>query len=239
MAVHKKTPADAEASGGKESETTEKPIETKTEEVKTQPVIISDVITETIEVISSPLPQSAPEEPTQPSVRTDPLNDFKEKVEQEMNMPEKSQKNFMWPILFIFIIAMVLLAGVFAYKQGVFKAVKVNVVSVSPTPTASPEPTKTLDLTKYEIEVLNGSSVDGLASSQKAVLEAAGFTVSSIGNADNSDYTDTVIQAKTEVDKDFIVKLKGTLSEIFTVGEIQSLSEDSSVPVVVILGTKK
>jgi hypothetical protein len=237
MSVHKKQPPVAEASAVKETKATEKPVESKTEEIKTQPVIISDVVTETIEVIQ--VPKAEAESISQSVPQTDPLNDFKEKVDQELNMPDRPQKNFMWPILFIFIITIVLLAGVFAYKQGIFKAVKVDVSSVSPTPTVSPEPTKTLDLSKYEVEVLNGSDVDGLASSQKAVLETAGFTVSSVGNADSSDYTDTVIQTKAEVDKDFILKLKSTLSDVLTVGDIQSLSEDSSVPVVVILGTKK
>jgi hypothetical protein len=227
MAVHKK----------QESKITEKPVENKTEEAKTQPVIISDVVTETIEVIQVPKSEIA----SQPSFQTDPLNEFKEKVEEEMNMPDKSAKNFMWPILFIFIIAVVLLVGVFAYKQGAFKAVKINIVPASPTPTASPEPTKApvVDLTKYEVEILNGSSVGGEASRQKATLETAGFTISSVGNADNSDYTNTIIKAKKEVDPGFIAKLKSTLGDTFMVGDTQSLAEDSPVPVVVIIGTKK
>jgi hypothetical protein len=240
MAVQNKQPAAAEASINaksmadksvdKEEKSTEKPVETEAEETENQPVTAPDVITETVEIAESP---------AQSSARTDPLNDFKEKVEEELNMPDRPQKNFMWPILFIFIIAVVLLAGVFAYKQGVFKAIKINAVPSSPTPTVSPTPTKTVDLTKYEIEILNGSSVDGEASKQKAALEAAGFTISSVGNADNSDYADTVIKAKKEVDSGFITKLKSVLSGTFTVGDTQSLDESSSVPVVVILGAKK
>lgn len=177
--------------------------------------------------------------PINPAPENNPLNDFKEKVEIEMNMPNHPQKNYMWPILLIFIIALVLLGGVFAYKQGIFKVEKVNVVSLSPTPIASPVPTKAVDLKKYEIEILNGSEVSGEASRQKDNLEGEGFTISSIGNADNSDYTDTIIKAKKEVDKDFLAKLKNDLENTFTVGEAQVLSEDSSVPVVIILGVKK
>lgn len=193
-----------------------------------------DVATETVEsvrVVEAVLTSQAPS--------TDPLKDFKEKMEEELSMPDSSQKNYMWPILSIFIIAVVLLVGVFAYKQGMFKREEVNVVSLTPTPTIAPSPVKTLDLTQYEIEILNGSEVDGEASRQKGDLEGEGFTVSSIGNADNSDYTDTIIEAKKEVDPDFIVKLKDVLSETFTIGETQSLPESSSVPVVIILGTKK
>jgi len=177
--------------------------------------------------------------PVSPAPENNPLNDFKEKVEIEMNLPSRPQKNYMWPILFIFIIALALLGGIFVYRQGIFKVEKVNVVSLSPTPIVSPVPTKAVDLKKYEIEILNGSEAAGEASRQKTILETAGFTISSIGNADNSDYTDTIVKAKAEVDKNFLAKLKSDLENTFTVGETQILSEDSSVPVVVILGTKK
>ena len=157
-----------------------------------------------------------------------------------MFSPDQPQaKTFMWPILFIFIIAVVLLVGIFAYKQGMFKGVKVNEVTVTPTPVVTVEPTKAPDLTKYEVQILNGSDVAGEASNQKASLEGEGFTVASIGNADNSDYTDTIIKTKAEVDKAFIAKLKSVFEGSFTAVQTESLSEDSSVPVVVILGTKK
>jgi hypothetical protein len=238
MAVHKK----------KEIKSEEKPTETNTEEVKaasgepkTEPMIVSDVITETIEVIETAVPQASEEMPLTSSSQTDPLSDFKEKVKEGLNMPDRPQKNYMWPVLFIFLIAIVLMAGVFAYKRGAFKGVKLNVASLTPTPTASPEPTKAvvIDLAKYEIEILNGSGIDGEASRQKTSLEAAGFTVSSVGNADNSDYTDTILEAKSDVDADFIAKLKSTLSDTFTAVSTQTLSSDFAVPVEVILGTKK
>jgi hypothetical protein len=266
-----------------------KPAKAKKEEIKIEPVIAQNIVTETNKVVEidsvakEPVslppennppdnskenvveesivkgdtvnlsPENSPQNnlkekaevepvvnaPVNPAPENNPLNDFKEKVEVEMNLPSRPQKNYMWPILFIFIIALALLGGVFAYRQGIFKVEKVNVVSLSPTPVASPVPTKAIDLKKYEIEILNGSEVTGEASKQKAILEAAGFTVSSIGNADQSDYTDTIIKAKAEVDKDFLARLKSDLGNTFTVGEAQVLSEDSSVPIVIILGTKK
>jgi len=221
----------------------EKPVDAKPDETKTEPVVVSDVITETIEVVEKVVPQVAKSEmPAESSTSTNPLDDFKKKmVEEEMTVSDGPQKkNYMWPILFIFIIAILLLTGIFLYKRGAnINNEKINVVKLSPAPTVVPEPTKTIDLTKYEIEILNGSSVSGEASRQKESLTAEGFTISSVGNADNSDYTDTIIKAKAEVDKNFITKLKNVLSASFTVGETESLSDDSSVPVVVIIGTKK
>ena len=228
MAVHKKQQ--------------EEPIKAKAEEAKSEPVIVTDVITETIEVIEEVSPEIK-KESTESTFAEDPLTDFKEKmIKEEYEMPNtSSKKNYMWPILLIFIIAIISMAGIFAYKQGIFKGIRVSLPSSTPTPapTIIPEPTKTLDLTQYEVEILNGGGVSGEASRQKAELEAAGFTISSVGNADNSDFTDTIIQAKAEVNTEFIAKLKATLNNSFTVGQTETLVETSSVPVVVTLGTKK
>ena len=219
----------------------------KPEEIKIETVSAPDIATGANDAVETPVVEpvaskaAESEIPAKSPPDTNPLNDLKEKVKEELSMPDTPSKNYMWPILFIFIIAMVLLAGVFAYKQGIFKKGEVNVVTLTPTPAITIEPTKTIkvDLTKYEIEILNGSEVDGEASRQKTDLEKEGFTISSIGNADISDYTDTIIKAKAEVDKNFIAKLKSVLNNTFTVGETESLSEDSSVPVVIILGVKK
>ncbi|MBF8249460.1 MAG: LytR protein [Candidatus Levybacteria bacterium] len=197
-------------------------------------IIAQDVVIKTtgnVEIIEKASSQTS---------TTDPLSDFKEKMveEESLSSGNAPKKNYMWPILFIFILAIALMVGIFVYKQGIFKGVKVNVVTLSPTPTITPEPTKAIDLAQYEIEIQNGSGVEGEASRQKLSLTAEGFTISSVGNADNSDYTDTIIQAKKEVNKDFIVKLEGILGDSFTVGETEVLSDDSSTPVIIILGTK-
>jgi len=218
-------------------------------ELKTEPVITSTTaapeVIENIKVVQEPVVQEAKVGdvmPTETPAPADPLGNFKDKVNEELNMPDiPKRKNYMWPILLIFIIAIVLLVGIFVYKQGLLKKVTVNIApAATPTPTVTVEPTQAVvDLTKYEIEILNGSEVTGEAGKQKDSLEAAGFTVSSVGNADNSDYTDTIIKAKASVDSAFIAKLKSVLSNTFTVGTVQSLSSDADVPVQVILGTQK
>ena len=181
---------------------------------------------------------------TKAATSSDPLAGFKEKMNEEehpaSDIPQK--KNFMWPILFVVFLALALLAGIFIYKQGMSRSSseKVNVVTLSPTPTLSPEPTKAkIDLSKYEIKILNGSSISGEAGRQKDSLEGLGFTVSGVANADNSDYTDTIIRAKEEVDKDFLDKLKSVLESTFTLGDFENLSDDASTPIVIIIGTKK
>ncbi|CAN5281595.1 LCP family protein [soil metagenome] len=58
-------------------------------------------------------------------------------------------------------------------------------------PPAAPE---TVDPGEVEIAVFNGSGAGGLASQTQSELEAAGFVVTSTGNADSSDYTQTEIR---------------------------------------------
>ena len=213
-----------------------------------KPVVISDIVTETterIEVIEevTPEPKSEKEAPAEsvPIESPDPLIDFKEKMSEEEEQPVTSdspQKNYMWPILFIFIIALLLLSGIFVYKQGMNKGTQVNVVTLTPTPTVIPKPTKPIDLTKYEIQILNGSEVDGEAGRQRSKLEGEGFIVSSVGNADKSDYTKTIIQAKKEVDQAYLDKLKSVLEKSFVVGEMEELPEDSDSDVIVIIGSE-
>lgn len=200
------------------------------EEVKQEPVVVSDTVTETterIEVIEEVTP--------------DPLTDFKEKMSEEEEQPvpsEPPQKNFMWPILFVVFLALAFLIGVFLYKQGMNRRTQVNVVTLSPTPTAIPQPTIVVDLTQYEIKILNGSEVDGEAGRQRDSLEAEGFTVSLIGNADDSNYIETIIQAKGNIDQAFLDKLKSALEKSFVVGETEKLPEDADADVIVILGSE-
>ncbi|MGY1773898.1 LCP family protein [Blastococcus sp. SYSU D00813] len=56
------------------------------------------------------------------------------------------------------------------------------------------EPPATVDPATVAVEVLNGSGVAGVAGEAGAALEAAGFRLSGAGNADRSDYTQTVVR---------------------------------------------
>lgn len=218
---------------------TESKAQEKKTEAKKEQAVIKDIIVEKVEVIEKVEPATTVKQQVAVEAE-DPLSDFKEKmIEEEMMTGNSPKKSFMWPILFIFVVAIILLIGIFAYKNGAFKA-----VSVKPTPTPEPavvvKPTVVaVDLTEYKIEIKNGSGVGGEAARQKESLEDAGFVVSSVGNADNSDYIETIIKAKKDVSTDFIAKLKDVLSESFTVGASEELSSSSDASVIVILGAKK
>lgn len=109
----------------------------------------------------------------------------------------------------------------------------------TPIATSTPTPTE-VDVTKYNISILNGSGIKGEAGKAQALLEKGGFKISSTGNASNYGYTKTVIQAKSEVDKDFLTKLSETLGETYLVDtKTQALPSSSKDTVVVIVGTSK
>jgi len=117
-------------------------------------------------------------------------------------------------------------------------------VAATPTPTtmptAIPSPTAAaVDLKAYTISVLNGSTVAGKASDVKTSLTAAGFTIGTIGNADNSNFTKTEIAAKSTVNKEYLTKLQDELNKSFAVDTtVGTLPASSSSDVTVTLGSQ-
>jgi hypothetical protein len=62
------------------------------------------------------------------------------------------------------------------------------------TPAEAPA---TVDPSTVSVLVLNGSRISGLAVSAKGELQAAGFTVTGTGNADDADHTQTLVRYTT------------------------------------------
>ncbi|MEK7517894.1 MAG: LytR C-terminal domain-containing protein [Patescibacteria group bacterium] len=169
---------------------------------------------------------------------TDPASPPQTTTESDQNK-SASKKNLLLPILVIVLLGIAILGGLFIYRQNFSKKAeeKVNEVSLPPKPVKKPT-AEPLDLSKFKIEILNGSGIEGAASSQKSDLEAMGFNITSVGNADNSDYTEIVIRAKKAVDKAFLDKLRTTLEESFEVSE-EELDEEATTDIVIIIGSKK
>lgn len=110
---------------------------------------------------------------------------------------------------------------------------KIELPKESPTP--SPEE---VALDAYEIEVLNGSGIAGEAANVEGILEDAGFTVSEIGNANNQNYTNTVIAAKDDIKQGFIDELQDTLEKRGPVEVIKLSETGSDSDVVVTVGSE-
>lgn len=112
-------------------------------------------------------------------------------------------------------------------------------VKTAKVSTPTPVPTKAVDLSAYNIKILNGSGVTGAASKLKTELTTDGFTVVASGNADKSDYTDTIIAVKKDINPDYLNKLKEVLKKEFSLGQDTQLSdtEAKSADVVITIGS--
>jgi hypothetical protein len=185
-----------------------------------------------------------------PKVEEKPAEEAKVVSEVESTKPETVVKstNGTNPLIIIIpgvLLLGALLGGIVFYQRGISS--EETIVS-TPTPnyentTASPSPSATagavLDLSKYPINVKNGSGISGQASVVKDLLVTAGFTVSGTGNAESYDFTKTVIKAKADVPDAFLTQLSTALSKNYVLDANQSLATSSSNIVEVIVGSTK
>ncbi|MFC1625671.1 LytR C-terminal domain-containing protein [Patescibacteria group bacterium] len=211
---------------------------------KEGPVVKSETPVE--ELAKSEVPEEK-ESSTEEKDKTEPIEPkVDEKVEEvdTLDKPKKTSSGIN-PFFIIgpgVLLLGALLGGIVVYQKGINK-ISFN---ATPTPVATyiPEaiPTATaeakVDLTKYSIKILNGSGKSGEAGKVQTILEDDGFKVSDVANASSYDYTSTEIQAKSDVDENFITKLTETLSEKYTLEEKTStLSATSKDDIIVTVGS--
>lgn len=166
------------------------------------------------------------------------------KAEETQTQPQEPNSGRNWTkiILVLSLIGNVILVGILFYAQ----ATKIGMFgSVGPTPTPSLEitnsPTPTVedvDLEAYEIEVQNGSGIAGEGARVKEILDKAGFKTGAVGNADNSNYTDTIITVNEEVSDGYIKELTETLEERGSVGKVEKFATGEDGEVLVIVGSE-
>ena len=105
-------------------------------------------------------------------------------------------------------------------------------------PEPTPVPTVVeVDKTAYVIEVQNGSGIAGEAASVKETLDNEGFMTGDTGNADNSDYTLTIIRVNNKVSQEFIDELTAVLEKRGPVGKVEKFAEGEDGEVLVIIGS--
>lgn len=102
-------------------------------------------------------------------------------------------------------------------EKALFPKDQVSEVTQEPETTPTEKP---VDLTKYNIRVLNGTGTSGVAARVRGELESAGFKVGSVGNADRDDYEETEIATNTKVEKEYTDKLREFLSKSYKVGAV-------------------
>lgn len=205
----------------------------------------------TEEILPTP---STGEEPSvaQPQAATVP--ELGPAVKETNNIDLTSKPNDTGAFLKIFLVtffatllAFLLAGGVYVYLTG--KSVKskqqaatVNTIAETPAPTsglavASPSAVPTTDYSSFKVSVLNGNGGIGVATAAKTIIEKAGFKVSSVGNADNFNFTNTIIQVKSSVPANVVAALKNALGASYSVKIGDQLDPADNFDIVVTVGS--
>lgn len=206
-------------------------------EKKRKKIVIEEV-TEEKPSHQEPVPTAAPvEEPANP-IPAPP---------QPLKEPRTFNLFFFFLILFFAFLITVFIGGLYVYFTGI----KSKTATATPTPTASSDPVATpavsdaptaspsaSNLGSFKVSVLNGSGKSGEAGRARALLEKAGFNVTSTGNASAFNFTDTTIQVKSTVGAEVVSKLKESLGESYSVTDGKALDVKSQFDIVITVGSK-
>ena len=159
---------------------------------------------------------------------------------------EPKTKSAKW--LWILVILIIIGGLVFAYVRGIGPFANINnlvksspsptpeIVELAPTPEASPSPL--VDKASAKVRVLNGSGETGKAATVKAFLETAGWKVASIGNADNSDFTQTEVRVKDKFSTFSDVMISDLSGKYSATANSEVLEASDSADIEVTVGTK-
>lgn len=244
----------------KPTESTEK--EEKEKDITMEPVSVNPVGTTETPPIITP---SEPSTPTNPeTLPIDQITDSKPVQEtyplaDEIEKDAIKKKSFFSSLLIfrnkkgkiiLLILVILLIIGLAAgtimnTNNEKLSFMKLNnktreTVVLSPTQPPSPTPTPVaVDKASLTIQVQNGSGESGVASEMKNFLAEKGYegTIDT-GNADNYDYTETVVKVKA-TKASIEETLRSDLSETYTLSEEKEELEDSSeYDIVIIVGAE-
>jgi hypothetical protein len=139
-----------------------------------------------------------------------------------------------------------LIGGLFYYKSRVGKVsekvIPAPIVSSSPELAKSPEATSSAsplsktELSKYTVQILNGSGISREATKIEPLIRAIGFTTIKTANASKFDYKETEISIKKGVDISVIGLIKTALKG-YKVKEIETPS--TTYDVLITVGSSK
>ena len=184
------------------------------------------------------------------STENKPIEDENNNSQENTQKP-KTEKLPFWILFIAFIIGLSigagLIGGIFYYRSNVSKTNK-EIVNIKPTstPMSTPEVTveeneteeKKIDLSKYKVQVLNGSGIKGIASKTSNLLEEAGFKDIDTGNADSYNYTKTEVSFKDSVESDVFKSIEDALTD-YTIEKSDDLKDTSDYDIVIIVGQPK
>lgn len=215
---------------------------------ETTTTIIAESKPEILDEAASVSSQDLIKEEANESVASSNQETEEKKSDFISDKPEKVKKEgspVAWILIPGIFILGAILGGIIFYQKGV-NTIKVEEspapqATLAPLTTATPTPvsTSSANISKFDVAVFNGSGTAGEAGKVKDILVAAGFTVTSTGNAATYDYTKTIIKAKSTVDASVVQKLKDALSKAYVVGDNQTLSSSATTDIQVVVGSSK
>lgn len=211
------------------------------EEEKTETVIEPPTQTEQKTQSSTEEPTSEEESVEAQGQDTDAGTVFTRSAYQEEKTNSGSKAKLIIAICLIIIFTILGFLGGYLYGKNTGSLTSPATSEQQETvPTFTPTPTEEeVDLSAYSIEILNGSGVAGVAGDEQDALEADGFSVENTGNAENQDFTETTISAKSSVSPEFIQKLQDSLSSRYVVSDdTDELDLDNDYDVVVTIGSE-
>lgn len=108
-------------------------------------------------------------------------------------------------------------------------------IVISPTVTATP----TKNISDYKIQVLNGTGTLGEAGKVTDLLKKNNFSVESVGNADNYNFTQTEVAIKSSVPSDITDLINDSLKGNYSVKITdKKISGDSEFDIIITTGDK-
>jgi hypothetical protein len=236
------------------------PEEEKDKRVKIKVEEDSETLASEVEQKSEVEPEKTPEQ-DKPE-ETKPEKTEEEKKEEEVKPTEttegkpESDKIPAWIIILAFFGGLALgaglIGGIFYYRSSVSKTlsevtptpeeqtIPTEAETSSASPSASPKasPGAKNDFSKYSLQILNGSGISGEAGRVDALLEKAGFTKTTTGNAKAYDYEETEVAIKASLPDTVYEAISSALST-YELKKADPLSSSSSYDVVITVGKSK
>lgn len=109
---------------------------------------------------------------------------------------------------------------------------------VEPSPTAKPTQ-EVYDLTKYRVDILNGSGIAGEAQNVVSILQTEGYAQFDTGNANSYNYQDTEISTVADFPKSLIEQIVNDLGDTYSVSTPSSTLANPDYDLQIIVGARK
>lgn len=142
----------------------------------------------------------------------------------------EDKKSFNFKIFFILFLVLLLIGIGFWFMMIRNKSLQTT-TEETPTPveeiteTATPTP-ETINRKNVKLQILNGSGISGAAGKLQGVLESAGYSQITVGNADSYSFTTTLVVFDKTVSQDIRDDITDELEKLY--GKVETTEKSSA-----------